>query len=80
MKVKELINKLKGMPQDADVWQLWHGDARSEIKLVWLSRDGRVMASDTNEICQTDEVRPAGALGIEEVELLSVTELKIEDN
>ena len=61
MKVKDLITALQAMPQDADTWHLWDGEARTEIEHVWLSKDGNVITADCNEPCYSTETQPAEA-------------------
>jgi hypothetical protein len=58
MKVKELIERLKLMPPNADVWHLWDGEVRTEIERVWLARSGDVITSDVGMICYSSETRP----------------------
>ncbi len=68
MKVKELIESLKQMPQDAYVWHLWDGEARTQIKHVWLAREGRVITADDKQVCYTGKTRPncdSGCRGFE---------------
>ena len=61
MTVGELIAALADMPQDAGVWALWDGAARSEINLVWLARDGKVVTADGTEPAMYDDDRPVDA-------------------
>lgn len=61
MKVKELIKELETMPQDAEVWHLWDGEARTEINVVWLARDGNVITADYDYVCYPTETRPIDA-------------------
>lgn len=61
MKVKELIAALSEMPPEAEVVHLWDGEPRTEIQLVWLSRAGFVVTSDYDEICYSNDTRPATA-------------------
>ena len=61
MKVSELILALQTMPQDAYVWHLWDGEARTQIKHVWLSRNGRVMTADEEMVCYSESTRPNSA-------------------
>lgn len=61
MQVSELIEALKRMPQDAYVWHLWDGEARTQVKHVWLSRSGRVITSDAGMVCYTESTRPSNA-------------------
>jgi len=61
MKVSELIEALQKMPQDAYVWHLWDGEARTQVKHVWLSRKGRVITADDRMVCYTEGTRPSEA-------------------
>ena len=61
MKVKDLIEKLKEMPEDAEVFHLWDGAARTIINHVWLSRSGNVITADSGEVCYQTETRPIDA-------------------
>lgn len=58
MKVKDLIKQLKKMPKDAIVMQLWDGEPRTEINVVYLSKKGEVITSDFNEKCWSEESQP----------------------
>ena len=62
MKVRELIARLKEMPQDLQVLHLWDGEARTGIEYVWLCRDKDfVITADENEVCYSTGTRPATA-------------------
>ena len=63
MKVYQLISRLKEMPQDADVWHIWDGDARTEVECVWVGRNGRVMTADIDESVYSLEDRPKDLAG-----------------
>lgn len=58
MKVKDLIKELSNLPQDADVWHIWDGEPRTEIKHVWLSIGGEVMTADDGMVVYSHESRP----------------------
>lgn len=58
MKVKELINELKKMPQNAKVYHIWDGEPRTEINKVYFSKSGKVMTLDNNEDVYTDKHKP----------------------
>ena len=62
MKVQDLIEVLKTMPQDAYVLHLWDGAPRTAIEHVWLSRDGIVITADCGEHCHSEEDLPVGAV------------------
>ncbi len=61
MKVSELIEALKIMPQDAEVRHLWDGEARTAIELVWLARDGNVITADHGMGCYSANTMPVDA-------------------
>jgi len=60
VKVKELIAKLKEMPQEMEVWHVWDGEARTQLKHVWISRNGKVITADDGESVYSTESRPEG--------------------
>ncbi len=57
MKVSELIEQLKGMPQDAKVSHVWDGASRTLIEHVWLARSGEVCTADGGMVVYSDEDR-----------------------
>ncbi len=59
MKVSDLIEKLKTMPQDAEVKHVWDGGAYTTIQHVWLSRSGIVMTADFDMPVYNEEDRSA---------------------
>jgi len=62
MKVKELIEKLKSIEnKDADVVHLWDGATRTDIQIVYLSKDGDCVTSDFEETAYSDGDRPLNA-------------------
>jgi hypothetical protein len=61
MKVNELIAALSKLPQDAEVWHLWDGEARTQIEHVWVSRRGDVITADYGMVCYSSDSRPADA-------------------
>lgn len=56
--VSELIEALKRMPADAKVSHIWDGNAYTQIKFIWLGRDGEVKTSDYNQFVYGDIDRP----------------------
>lgn len=58
MKVKELIQLLQKMPQEARVFHLWDGEPRTEINIVYESRVGHVITADYNEDCYSTQYMP----------------------
>ena len=61
MKVRELREKLKSMPQDAEVVHIWDGAARTYIEVVYLANNGDVATADFRQVVYEDEDRPIGA-------------------
>jgi len=61
MKVKQLIEKLQEMPEDAKVLHLWDGAPRTGIEHVWLSKGGDVITADNDMVCYSTESRPINA-------------------
>lgn len=61
MIVKDLIEILKTMPQDAPVLHLWDGEPRTEIQHVYVTRGGWVVTADCGEHAYSDDGRPASA-------------------
>jgi hypothetical protein len=61
MTVRELIERLKVMPLDADVAHLWDGEPRTNIEHVWLSRAGDVVTADNGMVVYSTEARPEDA-------------------
>jgi hypothetical protein len=61
MKTKDLIEVLRTMPPDSDVYHLWDGEPRTAIAVVYLSRNGDVITADYDMVCYTDRHRPADA-------------------
>lgn len=61
MKVTDLIDALREMPPDAEVWHLWDGALRTEINHVWLARNGKVATADDAAMCYDEESRPESA-------------------
>jgi hypothetical protein len=66
MNVIELIEALSRMPPRANVKHVWDGVARTEIRHVWLSRDGEVMTADAEEVVYDTGDRPVDAPTMEE--------------
>jgi len=58
MKVSQLIEQLKGMPQNAVVSHVWDGASRTIIQHVWLARSGEVCTADSCMNVWCDEDRP----------------------
>lgn len=61
MKAAKLIDALRTMPPDAEVFHLWDGEARTVIEHVWLARDGNVLTADNSMVCYSTETRPVDA-------------------
>ena len=60
MNVKVLIDELAKFPQDAEVWHVWDGAARTEIDHVWFTEDGRVLTGQCDEMVYDTEDTPIG--------------------
>ena len=61
MIVKDLIEKLKELPQDARVFQLWDGEPRTAIIVVYETKNGEVMTADYRQGCYSSSARPKDA-------------------
>lgn len=61
MTIKQLIEILKTMPQDKELWHIWDGAPRSKIDHVYISKGGNVMSIEVGEAIYSDDDRPVGA-------------------
>lgn len=61
MTIKEIIEVLKTMPQDAQMGHLWDGAVRSMVDGIYLSQSGVVVGAPEGEPAYNDEDRPVGA-------------------
>ena len=61
MNVRELIEALGSLPQDAKVTYLWDGEPRSTVVHAYLARSGDVVLADDCELVYDQEDRPVGA-------------------
>lgn len=61
MKVKYLIKQLESLPQNAEVFALWDGAARSTIDGFYLAQSGNVIGAADDHSAYDDEDRPVGA-------------------
>ena len=61
MIVKDLIKKLKELPQDAEVFHLWDGEPRTAINVIYETKSGKVMTSDYDQYCYSSDARPKDA-------------------
>lgn len=61
MIVKELIKELEKLPQNANVYHLWDGEPRTQINIVYESKNGSVITSDYNQNCYSTNARPKNA-------------------
>lgn len=66
MKVKELIDALRGMPGDASVFHLWDGEPRTEISVVYEAKNGTIITAPYGEVCYSCGSRPIGAPSTED--------------
>lgn len=67
MIVKDLIKILSGMPQDKRVYHLWDGEPRTEINVIYESKDGKIITSGYGEVCYSTRARPKRAPNEEQV-------------
>lgn len=61
MRVKELIEELKKMPQNARVFHLYDGEPRAAVNVVYESKSGRVITADFGQVCYSTNARPIDA-------------------
>lgn len=54
------------MPQNANVFHLWDGELRTEINIVYESKDEKVVTADYEHVCYSTESRPKNAPTYEE--------------
>ena len=66
MTAAELIEELKKMPPEAQVWHLWDGGLHTEINHVWLARSGCVATADDAQLCYDGNQRSQGVPTSEE--------------
>lgn len=74
MKVSELIQQLQRMPQDATVLHLWDGEARTEINVVYESKNGDVITADFDMACYSTSSRPIDAPTSQDMPIWSTRE------
>lgn len=58
MKVRELIEQLKSLPQEQDVYVISDGEPRIEVNLAYESKKGAVILSNYGSSVYSDEARP----------------------
>lgn len=58
MKVRELIEKLSALPQDANVGIIYDGANRIDLEIVWLSHKGDVVVSARDTFVYYEEDQP----------------------
>lgn len=61
MTKRELIEKLEGLPDDAEVKYIWDGHARTTAEEVWESRSGDIMIAGSGDVVYGTEERPEEA-------------------
>lgn len=66
MTVVELIEKLKQLPQTADVVYVYDGGTYGSADHVWSSNDGRIVLAGSGETVYDDVDRPTTAPTAEE--------------
>lgn len=62
MKVAELLERLKVMPFEADVFIHYDGSPYGRADAVWLTQRGSVSIGQADEPVYNDEARSEGAL------------------
>lgn len=61
MTVRELIDKLNGLPQDAPVTTMYDTIGTNSCDVAWLARSGKVVLAEYGELVGFDEERPIDA-------------------
>lgn len=61
MKVHELIEQLKNMPQDAPVGYVYDGAMRGSAEIVYLAQNGSVGIANDGDYIYDEEEKPIGA-------------------
>jgi hypothetical protein len=61
MKVSDLIEKLKNLPQDSEIESLYDLGCWNSIDHVWLARNGKVYVCPKNEWFSDDDKWPIDA-------------------
>lgn len=61
MTVKDLIEKLESLPQDAEVWYLWDGALRTRAYHAYETKSGVVAIAGQVEEAYSDVDRPLDA-------------------
>lgn len=64
MKVKELIQYLELMDQDANVKIIYDGEPRLDVNVVYKARCEDVMLTDIGEIVYSIESRPENCIDV----------------
>ena len=55
---KELIEKLKQLPLNAEVWIAYDSDVRAPVDVAYLSKLGEVVLKDSKKTIFSDENKP----------------------
>jgi hypothetical protein len=58
MSVEQVIEKLKELPPQAEVFHLWDGEPRTAINIVYEAADGTVITADYDQPCYLPIKRP----------------------
>jgi len=62
MNAQQLIEALKQLPQEVEVGCVWDGGIRTDVRHVWLTRDGKHIAlADYDALVLSDWERPVDA-------------------
>jgi len=61
MKVKQAIELLKTMDQDADLQHLWDGECRTIVEHIYMGKTGICVTADSEMVAYSEECRPIDA-------------------
>jgi hypothetical protein len=73
MKVCELVDLLKELPQEAGVFCLWDGLLRGSVDVAWKARNGRVVLAKSGEVVYSTATRPETAPTSEEFQFWEIS-------
>ena len=61
MKVKQAIELLKNMDQNAEVMHLWDGECRTSVEHIYMGKTGVCVTADCEQPAYSEEGRPTYA-------------------
>ncbi len=61
MKVKQAIELLKNMDQDAELVHLWDGECRTSIEHIYMGKTGNCVTADCEMVAYSEAARPIDA-------------------